>query len=304
MKEQRKTEIKVGVMFIAGVILFIWILGWAKNITFASKEKSINVEFNNVSGLAVGDNVTINGVLKGHVGNISMKDNEVIVNLILDEGVDLRKDAKFAISMTDLMGGKKIDIMPGTSPAPIDYNQMQIGVFYGDVASVISMVGSAQDDLLKTVKNVNVTLTSLNKYLTDQQINKDVKSSLANLSELTKKLNVLVDENLSSIKKITSNSVALTDEAKTFIADNKSDMSQTIKEAANVLRSTDSLVTKINSLTDEIKNKQNNVGKVLYDPKVYQNLTESLQQVNELTKLILKQLKEKGFKVDAKINLF
>ena len=304
MKDQRITEIKVGVMFIAGIILFIWILGWAKNFSLASKEKSINVEFHDVSGLAVGDNVTVNGVLKGHVESISMKDNEVFVNLNLDNDVDLRKDAKFAISMTDLMGGKKIDIQPGISPEPIDYNQIQNGVFYGDVASVMSMLGSSQNDLLKIVKNVNVTLTSLNNYLTDQQINKDVKASLSNLTELTSKLNVLVDENLSSIKVITSNSAALTDEAKTFIADNKSNMSQTIKEAAKVLKSTDSLVIKINGLTDEIKNKQNNVGKVLYDPKVYQNLTESLQQVNELTKIILKQLKEKGFKVDARINLF
>ncbi len=304
MKDQRKTEIKVGVMFIAGIILFIWILGWAKNFSLASKEKSISVEFNDVSGLAVGDNVTVNGVLKGHVESISMKDNKVFVNLNLDNDVDLRKDAKFAISMTDLMGGKKIDIQPGISPEPIDYNQVQTGVFYGDVASVMSMLGSSQNDLLKIVKNVNVTLTSLNNYLTDQQINKDVKASLSNLTELTNKLNILVDENLSSIKVITSNSAALTDEAKTFIADNKSDMSQTIKEAAKVLKSTDSLVIKINGLTDEIKNKQNNVGKVLYDPKVYQNLTESLQQVNELTKIILKQLKEKGFKVDAKISLF
>ena len=304
MKDQRKTEIKVGVMFIAGIILFIWILGWAKNFSLASKEKSISVEFNDVSGLAVGDNVTVNGVLKGHVESISMKDNKVFVNLNLDNDVDLRKDAKFAISMTDLMGGKKIDIQPGISPEPIDYNQVQTGVFYGDVASVMSMLGSSQNDLLKIVKNVNVTLTSLNNYLTDQQINKDVKASLSNLTELTSKLNVLVDENLSSIKVITSNSAALTDEAKTFIADNKSNMSQTIKEAAKVLKSTDSLVIKINGLTDEIKNKQNNVGKVLYDPKVYQNLTESLQQVNELTKIILKQLKEKGFKVDAKISLF
>ncbi|MHB1687504.1 MAG: MlaD family protein [Ignavibacteriaceae bacterium] len=304
MKDQRKTEIKVGVMFIAGVIVFIWILGWAKNITLATKEKSLAVEFNNVAGLEVGDNVTVNGVRKGHVDNISIKDNSVIVKLLLDNDIDLRKDAKFAISMVDLMGGKKIDIIPGTSSEPLDYNQLQTGTFYADVASVMSMVGSAQGDLLETVKDVKITLNSLNKYLTDQQINNDVKSSVANLSQLTKKLNVLVDENLSSIKIITSNSVELTDEAKKFIADNKGDMSRTIKEAALVLKSTDSLVTKINSLTDEIKNKQNNVGKVLYDEKVYQNLTESLQQVNELTKLILKQLKEKGFKVDAKINLF
>jgi len=304
MKDQRKTEIKVGLLFVIGVILFIWILGWAKNLSLASKEKSLTVRFNNVAGLEVGDNVTINGVRKGHVEDISGKDDYVLVKLLLDNDVDLRKDAKFAISMTDLMGGKKVDISPGVSAEQLNYQHIQDGTFYADVASVMSMLGSSQDDLLETIKDVKITLNSLNKYLTDQQLNEDIKSSVSNLSELTKKLNVMIDENRESVKKLTANSVELTNDAKDFIANNKSDMSQTIKEAVEVLKNTDSLVVKVNSLADEIKNKQNNIGKVLYDEKVYNNLTESLQQVNELTKIIIKQLKEKGFKVDAKIDLF
>ncbi len=304
MKDQRKTEIKVGLIFIIGIIVFIWILGWAKNLSIASKEKTLTIRFDNVAGLEVGDNATINGVRKGHVEDISIKDDKVFVKLLLDNDVDLRKDAKFAISMTDLMGGKKVEISPGDSSEPLNYDQIHEGTFYSDIASVMSMLGSSQNDLLETIKDVKITLNSLNKYLTDQQLNEDIKSSVSNLSELTKKLNLMIDENRESIKKLTANSVELTNDAKEFIANNKSNMSQTIKEAVDVLRNTDSLVVKVNTLADEIKNKQNNIGKVLYDEKVYKNLTESLQQVNELTKIIIKQLKEKGFKVDAKVDLF
>ena len=304
MKDQRKTEIKVGLMFMSGVIIFILILGWAKSLSLSEKGNTLTIKFQNAAGLEIGDNVTVNGVREGHVINILIKDNYVFVTILLNQGIDIRSDAKFAISMTDLMGGKKVDISPGISSQSLDYNQIQQGTFYADVPSVMAMLGSSQDDLLTTIKEVKVTLKSLNNYLTDQQLNKNIKTSLSNLSELTGKMNLLIDENRESIKKLTANSVDITNDTRKFISENKVDISQSIKEAVDVLKNTDSLVVKVNNLADEIKNRNNNLGKVLYDEKIYKNLTESLQQVNELTKIIIKQLNDKGFKVDAKVNIF
>ncbi len=304
MKDQRRIEIKVGLMFMAGIIIFIIILGWAKSLNFSEKGRTLTIRFLNVAGLEIGDNVTVNGVREGHVENISIKDNYVFVTVLLNQGIDLRSDAKFAISMTDLMGGKKVDISPGISPQPLDYSQIQQGTFYADVSSVMAMLGSSQDDLLTTIKEVKITLNSLNNYLTDQQLNKNIKTSISNLSELTGKMNQLIDDNRKSIKQLTANSVDITNDTKRFISENKGNINQSIKEAVEVLKNTDSLVVKVNNLADEIKSRNNNIGKILYDEKIYKNLTESLQQVNELTKIIIKQLNDKGFKVDAKVNLF
>ncbi len=304
MKDQRRTEIKVGLMFISGIIIFILILGWAKSLSISEKGNTLTIKFQNVAGLEKGDNVTVNGVRAGHVENIAIKDNNVLVTVLLNQGIDLRSDAKFAISMTDLMGGKKVDIIPGTSQQALDYRQIQMGTFYADVSSVMAMLGSSQDDLLTTIKEVKITLKSLNNYLTDRQLNKNIKTSVSNLSELSGKMNLLIDENRESIKKLTANSADITNDTRKFISENKKDISQSIKEAMDVLKNTDSLVVKVNNFANEIKSRNNNIGKVLYDEKVYKNLTESLQQVNEMTKIIIKQLNNKGFKVDAKVNLF
>jgi len=71
-----------------------------------------------------------------------------------------------------------------------------------------------------------------------------------------------------------------------------------------LLEKTNSLVTKANDFADEIKNKKNNIGKLLYDEELYTSLTKSIAQLNELTNLILEQLKGDGFKVDANVDLF
>ncbi len=304
MKDQRKTEIKVGITVIVSLIIFLWILGWAKNFSFSSNEKTLKIEFGNASGLEVGDYVTVNGVREGNVADIEIKANKVVVKAIISNDVDLKKDAKFYISMVDLMGGKKIDIKPGISQTPLDYSQIQKGSFNADIPAVMSFVGSMQDDLISTLKDVKVTLNSLNNYLTDKKLNENVKMSIANLTKLTGKLNLMIDENRESIKKLTSNSVELTDEAKNFIKNNQKEISNSIKEASNVLSKTDSLMTKLNEFSDEVKDQKNNIGKILYDKKLYSNLSQSLKQVNELTELLLKQLKKEGIKVDAKIDLF
>ena len=59
MKDQRKTEIRVGITVLIGLIVCLWIFGWAKNFSLTPTENTIKVKFNNTSGLEVGDPVTI-----------------------------------------------------------------------------------------------------------------------------------------------------------------------------------------------------------------------------------------------------
>ena len=304
MKDQRRTEIKVGITIIIGLIIFIWILGWAKNFILVSKEKTIQIRFDNVAGLEIGDFVTVNGVRKGNVRDIVAQKNDVLVTVSINNDTDLRKDAIFGVAMIDMMGGKKVEIRPGSLPEPLDYNKIQSGTFYSDIPAVMSFVGSMQDDLISTLKQVKVSLNSLNNYLTDQKLNNNIKNSIANVSQLTEKLNILIDENSKSLKILTSNSVDITNDAKDFYQKNEGSISTSIKEAENVLKKTDSLVTSLNSFTNEIKAKDNIVGKILYDEKLYDDLNQSMKQINELTKILLEQLKDKGFKVDANIHLF
>lgn len=304
MKDQRKTELKVGIAVIIGIILFIWILTWTKNFSLSATEKSILVSFKNVSGLEVGDEVSINGVKKGFVDNFKIQGDNVIVKLSLENDTPLKEDAVFRITMLDLMGGKKVEIYPGVSPQTMDYSKVQTGSFTADIATVMAMVGGVQDDFNSSIKDMKITLTALNNYLTDKQLNQNIKSSVENLSEASKKLNSMMDENRENLKKLIGNSVELSEEAKVLLNKNKDEIGNSFKEMKILLEKTNSLITKANDFADEIKNKKNNVGKLLYDDELYSSLTKSISQLNELTALILEQLKGDGFKVDADVDLF
>ncbi len=304
MKDQSKTEIKVGIMVIAGTLLFLWVLGWAKNFSFSANDKYLDIKFPTVAGLELGDPVTVNGVRKGSVEEFKIESEDVIVKVKLDSDVDLKKDAEFAVSMLDLMGGKKINISPGDASEQIDYNKIQQGSFNADIPGVMSMLGKMQEDLNGTIKDVKVTLTSLNNYLTDQQLNENIKSSFANLKDLTHKLNTLIDRNQEDLRKITSNTVDMTNDAKELIRNNKESIQNSILGLNIVILRSDSLLARLNTLADETVARKNNLGKLLYDENLYNDLAGTLKEVKELTRILTEQLKGEGINVDANVDLF
>lgn len=301
MKDERKTEIRVGLTVLVGILVFIWILGWAKNFSLQSNEQLIKVKFSNVSGLEIGDQVTVNGLRKGYVKEMIVDPNSVIVQLSIADDIYLKEDASFAISMLDLMGGKKIEVFPGTSSISFNKNKISNGIFYADIPSVMSLFGSVQDDLVTILKEVQISLHSLNKYATDEKINSDVKTSLSNLSLLTEKLNAMLSENRNDIKSLTKNAVELTETSNKLLSSNKENIDQIFIDLKNVFQKSDTLLTDLNNLTKETKNQQNNVGKLLYDENLINDLKKTLQQVNDLTSILIEQLKNDGINVDANI---
>ena len=90
MKNERKTEIRVGLTVLVGILVFIWILGWAKNFSLQSNEQSVKVRFSNVSGLEIGDQVTVNGMRKGYVKEMIVEPNNVVVELSIDNDIKLK----------------------------------------------------------------------------------------------------------------------------------------------------------------------------------------------------------------------
>lgn len=301
MKDQRKTEIKVGITVVLGILIFVWVFGWAKNLTVGSERKEISVKFSSVAGLEIGDPVTINGVRKGYVDDILIKGNEVVTVLNLEKEVNLKTDATFSVMMLDLMGGKKIEVNPGSASEEIDYIKMQNGEFLGDIASAMAMLGTVQNDLVDVIKEVKVTLSSVNKTLTDQQFNNDLKSSVSNLVVLTENLNSLLKANSGEINKLLKSGNELAQNVNDFIKTNRDSISQTLSAVQDVLKESKSMLVKVNTLIDQTNMSENNLGKILNDPKLLEDIKESISHVKDLTRILVEQLKAKGIEVNAHI---
>lgn len=301
MKNQRKTEIRVGITVLIGVIVFLWVLGWAKDISFDSDRKELIVSFESVAGLNVGDAVTLKGIRKGSVENIFIEDNSAFVKISLDENVNLKSDATFSIMVLDLMGGKKVEIDPGTSLDPINYSNIQNGIFLGDISTTMSMLGSVQGDLVEVIYEVKKTLKSMNKLLGDDNFTEKMNQSVNSLNRLINKTDKLISDNNETIGELLKNSNELVKTSNDLISENKTEIKDAVNNINNLVKNTDSLVLKLDDFVNEVKSKENNLGKVIYDEEFISDLKVTLNQLKELSDVVLQQLKGKGFKVDADI---
>jgi len=304
MKDQRRTDIKVGITVIVALLLFIWILGWAKNFSLNANRTKVNIKFQNVAGLEVGDNVTVNGVRKGFVDDIVMKNQFVLVQVSLEPDVDLRDNAVFLVMMLDLMGGKKVEILPGNSSQKLALNQVQEGSFSADIPSVMVMIGKLENELPMMFKQVNKSLASLNEYIGDKNMQSNVKTAVSNLVLISEQLKNVITENRAQIKTITSNGADLTVQAKDFFSKNKETLQKTITDASALIKRTDTFVANLDTLVVETKAQKNNAGKFLYDEKLFTDLKETLQNVKELVKILNEQLKNEGVNVKADLDIF
>jgi phospholipid/cholesterol/gamma-HCH transport system substrate-binding protein len=301
MKDQRKTEIKVGVTVFFGLLIFLWVLGWAKNWTVNAQRKEVNVEFSSVAGLEVGDPVTINGVRKGYVDEITILGSKVKTLLNLEKDVVLKEDAKFSVMMLDLMGGKKVEINPGVDSTDLDDKIIHHGEFVGDIASAMAMLGTVQNDLVDVIQEVKISLSALNKTLIDQKFNTDLKTSVSNLTLLTDNLNKLVLNNKEEINQLLKSGTELTRNANDFLRTNRDSISLTISSINSMLRVSKDLLVKVNDFMDKTDKNQNNLGKLLNDPDLMNDLKVTIQQAKELTRVLMEQLKSKGLEVNAHI---
>lgn len=301
MKNERKTEIKVGITVVFGLIILLWIFGWAKNFSLSSNSFIIKVKFDNVSGLEVGDQVTVNGMRKGFVQDMKVGANNVLVELSIEKDIVLKEDATFAVSMLDLMGGKKVEVFPGKSTIDFDKTKIAQGTFYSDIPSAMSLFGSVQDDLVTVLKDVKISLSSLNKIVSDDKFNDDLKKSLSNLVLLTDKINAMLNENRNEIKTLTANAVELSERTNKLLTDNADNINILFSDLKSLVKKSDELLTDLNTLTSETINQQNNIGKLLYDKEIFKKLNTTLERVDELTSILIDQLKNEGINVDANI---
>jgi len=301
MRNPRATEIKVGITVLLGLIVFLWVLGWAKNFSLSSSDNLVKVLFSNVSGLEIGNNVTVNGVRKGHVKDFVIQGSNVIVTLSINSEVDLRKDAKFSLESTDLMGGRKIEVNPGNSDQDIDLSELQPGTYISDIAGMISLFSDIQDKIGIIANESVKTLKGINSLLDDENFIVGIKTSVANLNNLTAKLDKVLTENQENIKEITENTKSITSDTKVFIEQNKENITQSLNNLNIVLTKSDSLITSLNYLAQQTATGGNNLGRILYDDSLYYDLTNSIKTLKELSTIILEQLNSDGFKVDASI---
>ncbi|HOJ18887.1 MAG TPA: MlaD family protein [Ignavibacteriaceae bacterium] len=304
MKNQKKTELKVGITIFFALLVLMLIIAWAKNISISAARTHFDIRFANASGLEVGDNVTVNGVRKGNVDNIRVNGESVIVTVAIESDIKIREDAKFYIGMLDLMGGKKVEIIQGNSGKELDYGKLHTGTYLMDISSAMASMGSLTEDVPKLISKINETLDGINSIVNNQEVRNNLVTSLNNLSTISQDLRILIQNNDKKIESLLTNTNDLVNNSNEFLKKNSKGIESSLQNIEGLLVKADTLISGVTGLLNDTKSGENNLGKLLYDKELYKEIETTVKTLKELTTILNEQLKNEGVNVKAKIKLF
>lgn len=107
-------DLVVGLFLAIGILCLAYLsIGIARKEFFHAGGYLVQAVFSNCSGLRPGSSVMIAGVQIGRVSRITLQDYEAKVQMMIDSGVALQKDAIASIKTKGLIGEKYVELIPG-----------------------------------------------------------------------------------------------------------------------------------------------------------------------------------------------
>jgi len=293
MESSRATELKVGITSLAGITILILGLMWGKHLSYG--EYPLSIHFPSSAGLSDKDVINVDGVTKGRLTDINVDTSGgVLVRVMLDQDVHLRSDATARILMRDLMGGRQIDILPGTSSVPFDKSRPLPGSTPMDIPRVVAKLGDMSDDINRVMLRLDTALASANTILGDTQMTHAIKRSVMNLDQTLAMTKSFIADNKADLRTTIVNARDLTMDLKDFMEKNRPLIEHTINSADKTLidvdatiAHADSTIATVNRIMNDIKNGNGVAGRLIYDKEFATRLDSTLVDARKLVQFIL-----------------
>ena len=311
MKITKSTEIKVGAILFFGMLILIAGIILGEGIDITSRTAEIKFLFPNSGGIKVSDPISINGVTRGSVKSITNLNDSVLIIGSVDDISLLKEDAKAQIMILEITGGKKIEIFPGNSSNQFTNDKIINGATPPDLAELVAIFGNASSQLLGIISKLDTSITALNSLIIDSNFTYNLKSISLQANELITELNSLTKENSSDISAIINSLNTITNDLNKFISTNNQkfdnivdNLNEISTDAKPMIAKTDSLLSDLSLLTDELRlitndvaNGEGTLSKLIYDKEFANSIDETIIKLDSLVKLIM----EYGVNVNVRL---
>jgi phospholipid/cholesterol/gamma-HCH transport system substrate-binding protein len=279
-KNRRSIEIKVGLFFLAGlVILFMGII-FLKDIYYAGNRVQLTIKFPSTDGIDPGDKVKLNGIAIGKTSDISLLEDGVLVKAIIQvPDFQLAEDTYFIASESSLMGGHHIEIIPGSSPNKLDYSKIQTGKAGNSIYGMINEAKILISDLSIFINNINNNLDIIDS----------TRSLLHNSDKAINQINLIISENRNDIAEISDNLNESTKILADLLSKNKSNIDSSLVNIPKTIQNLDSnlnelkgFVSRLNNIVDKYQDSDNTLKKLLEEKELYDKLNQTIDQADSL----------------------
>ncbi len=293
-------ELKTGVVTVLTIVAFIWGFNYLKGKDLFNNQRTFYVKYNNVSGLMKANAVTISGLNVGQVNDIYFSEinlSQVIVELTVSNNIKIPLNSTARLYSSDLLGTKGIEIVPGNSSSLLESGD----TISSDVAmSIQEEVNQMVQPVLKKaatmMSSIDTVISALGDVFnarTRENLRRSIESvrhSVANVEKATNTIDTLMTSEKTRLQRILSNVESIS----ANLNENNEDLSRIISNAAIIsdsiaqsnlgttLANLENSISNLTAATDKINKGEGNIGLLLNDDKLYNDLQSSSKQLDLL----------------------
>ncbi|TWV99955.1 MlaD family protein [Chitinophaga pinensis] len=292
-------ETKVGVLAAVSIALLILGFNLLKGKSLFSTSKKIYAQYTQVNGLQPSATVQVNGLVVGSVSNLELMDKnagKILVELRITKKIDIPQNSVARIS-SDLLGTKTVQIDFGNAN---DYLKSGDTIYAAVDGSITDALKEQLNPLVKklegTLGSVDSVLLTVNSIF-DPSTKGNLREAIAhlnttmnNFTRTSASLNGMLDPQHGNVKATFDNLEALTANLKnnndkiTAILGNAEKTTAALAngELDKTLVQLHQLSTRLNETITKLNSTDGSVGLMLNDKQVYNNLQNSLSNLNKL----------------------
>jgi phospholipid/cholesterol/gamma-HCH transport system substrate-binding protein len=289
MARQRFTELRVGIFVVVSLAVVAGlILKFGKYERLAKKHYGITVVFADVGGIVRDADVLYGGISVGKVRNITLDQEGVLkvnVQLDIDQSVKIRKDAKFVINQSGLLGDRYIDVVPqGATAEFLQAGDTVSGSASTDLTEAIHGAVEVLHQATTTIERVDKAIQRIDETVLSRQSLEHLDVSLANIEVassnavgLTLSMRGIVDDNRGKVDNVLTKFSAAADNlnkassnVNQLVSVNQDDIRAAVK---NLTEST----ARVNDILARAEKGEGTVGKLLVDPTLHDEIVRLVQ---------------------------
>ena len=287
----QSNELKVGFLALLAFLIFYFGFNFLKGNDVFSSARIYYVEYENVDGLMVSNQVMVNGIEVGKVKKVEIqptKSNKILVTLRLSQDIVIPDKTVAVLSDGALLGGKIIRLhLAGKGNLAEDSflkGETEVGVTALLKERAIPVIANA-DSLLVSFRQISTKFDHTGTYL-----NNLLKTSNETVSNINGSVNGIVADNRANIAQISSNMKTLS----TDLIETEKQLRplltkfNTVADSLNALKlgktlkEVDATVLSLKKIVQGIERGEGSAGKFIKNDSLYVGLNKTLVDLDKL----------------------
>ncbi|OQA02153.1 MAG: mce related protein [Bacteroidetes bacterium ADurb.Bin408] len=295
-----KREHKIGIVFIAALLLFIWGFTFLKGRDLFLKEKYYYAVYPQVNGLVEGSVVQISGIKVGRIESLYFHPDDakrIVIRFSVRKSIPVPKNSVARIFSSDLLGTRALELQLGDSKELAekgDTLRSEIQVSISEEVSIQMLPFKKKaEDLMLSIDSVMAVI----QYIFNEKTSENIKNSfesisqtISNLEQTSYTFDTLVSQEKGRIQNIFANieSISLNirknNQQISNVIENLSSLSDTLAKAnfISVINNTDKAMKDVQGIVEKINRGEGSVGMLINNDSLYKNLEKSSLDLDKL----------------------